>query len=83
VLYRTWWEGQHWKVLEQDRTMLVGQRGLASRLYEHAAQSDVGVLHLRRLLRREYQRQLKIYLEASEGGRSRDPEIAEAEEAPG
>jgi len=37
-------------------------------------------VQLRRLLRREYQRQLKIYLEASERGRTRDPEVAEAEE---
>lgn len=80
VLYRTWWEGQHWKVLEQDRVMLASQRGLESRLYEHHAQSDVGVVQLRRQLRREYQRQLKIYLEASERDRTRDPEAVEAEE---
>ena len=61
--------------------MLVSQRGLGSRTYEHFAQSDVGAIRLRLLLRQEYQRQLKIYLEASEQGRTRDHSIAEAEES--
>jgi phenylpropionate dioxygenase-like ring-hydroxylating dioxygenase large terminal subunit len=74
ALYRTYWERQHWRVIEQDRVMLSSQRGLESRLFEHHAQSDVGVVHLRRLLRLEYQRQRKIYLEASERGRRRDLE---------
>lgn len=54
ALYRGFWERQHWKVIEQDRAMLESQRGLDSRRFEHLAQSDLGVVHLRRLLEQAY-----------------------------
>ena len=50
-LYRTFWEKQHWKVIEQDRVILESQRGAESRLAEHLANSDRGVTELRKLLR--------------------------------
>jgi phenylpropionate dioxygenase-like ring-hydroxylating dioxygenase large terminal subunit len=56
LLYRAFWERQHWKVIEQDRAMLESQRGLDSRRFEHLAQSDLGVVHLRRLLERKPER---------------------------
>ncbi|HZU08118.1 MAG TPA: aromatic ring-hydroxylating dioxygenase subunit alpha [Chloroflexota bacterium] len=78
-LYRAWWEGKHFDVVEQDRVMLESQRGLSSRLYEHHAQSDIGVVHLRVRLNREYRRQQEIYRQAAERGRTRLPAEAEAE----
>ncbi|MBI4491400.1 MAG: aromatic ring-hydroxylating dioxygenase subunit alpha [Chloroflexi bacterium] len=81
-LYRTFWEDQHWKVIEQDRVMLESQRGLDSRLFEHHAQSDVGVIHLRGLLNREYARQQERYRQAATRGPVRHPSEAEAEERP-
>jgi phenylpropionate dioxygenase-like ring-hydroxylating dioxygenase large terminal subunit len=50
-LYRTFWEKQHFKVIEQDRVMLESQRGANSRAVEHLANSDRGVSELRRFLR--------------------------------
>jgi phenylpropionate dioxygenase-like ring-hydroxylating dioxygenase large terminal subunit len=50
-LYKTFWEKQHWKVIEQDRFILESQRGARSRESEHLANSDRGVTELRRLLR--------------------------------
>jgi phenylpropionate dioxygenase-like ring-hydroxylating dioxygenase large terminal subunit len=50
-LYRTFWEKQHWKVIEQDRAILESQRGAESRMAEHLANSDRGVTELRKLLR--------------------------------
>ena len=50
-LYRTFWERQHFKVIEQDRIILESQRGAQSRLMEHLANSDRGVTELRKLLR--------------------------------
>jgi phenylpropionate dioxygenase-like ring-hydroxylating dioxygenase large terminal subunit len=50
-LYKTFWEKQHWKVIEQDRIILESQRGAESRRAEHLANSDRGVTELRKLLR--------------------------------
>ncbi len=50
-LYRTFWEKQHFKVIEQDRVMLESQRRAQSRLVEHLSNSDRGVSELRRFLR--------------------------------
>jgi phenylpropionate dioxygenase-like ring-hydroxylating dioxygenase large terminal subunit len=50
-LYRTFWEKQHLKVIEQDRAILESQRGAQSRISEHLANSDRGVTELRKLLR--------------------------------
>jgi len=51
-LYRTFWEKQHLKVIEQDRIILESQRGVdESRLTEHLANSDRGVTELRKFLR--------------------------------
>ena len=50
-LYRTFWEKQHFKVIEQDRVILESQRGAASRTVEHLSNSDRGVSELRRFLR--------------------------------
>ncbi len=50
-LYKTFWEKQHWKVIEQDRAILESQRGAESRMAEHLANSDRGVTELRKLLR--------------------------------
>jgi phenylpropionate dioxygenase-like ring-hydroxylating dioxygenase large terminal subunit len=50
-LYRTFWENQHFKVIEQDRVILESQRGAQSRLSEHLANSDRGVTELRKFLR--------------------------------
>lgn len=50
-LYRTFWEKQHFKVIEQDRVILESQRGARARLDEHLANSDRGVTELRRFLR--------------------------------
>jgi phenylpropionate dioxygenase-like ring-hydroxylating dioxygenase large terminal subunit len=49
-LYKTFWENQHFKVIEQDRVMLESQRGAASRAVEHLANSDRGVTELRKFL---------------------------------
>jgi len=51
VLYRTFWERQHFKVIEQDRVILESQRGAQSRMAEHLANSDRGVTELRKFLR--------------------------------
>jgi phenylpropionate dioxygenase-like ring-hydroxylating dioxygenase large terminal subunit len=50
-LYRTFWEKQHFKVIEQDRVILESQRGFKSRTFEHLSNSDRGVNELRRFLR--------------------------------
>jgi phenylpropionate dioxygenase-like ring-hydroxylating dioxygenase large terminal subunit len=50
-LYRTFWEKQHFKVIEQDRVILESQRGFRSRAVEHLSNSDRGVNELRRFLR--------------------------------
>src|SRR5207237_685785 len=50
-LYKTFWEKQHLKVIEQDRVILESQRGAQSRMAEHLANSDRGVTELRKLLR--------------------------------
>jgi len=50
-LYRTFWERQHFKVIEQDRLILESQRGAESRAVEHLSNSDRGVSELRRFLR--------------------------------
>jgi phenylpropionate dioxygenase-like ring-hydroxylating dioxygenase large terminal subunit len=50
-LYQTFWERQHFKVIEQDRTILESQRGAQSRVAEHLSNSDRGVTELRKLLR--------------------------------
>jgi phenylpropionate dioxygenase-like ring-hydroxylating dioxygenase large terminal subunit len=50
-LYRTFWEKQHFKVIEQDRVILESQRGAQSRWSEHLANSDRGVTELRKFLR--------------------------------
>lgn len=51
LLYRLFWEKQHWKVIEQDRVILESQRGAQSRASEHLANSDRGVTELRKFLR--------------------------------
>jgi phenylpropionate dioxygenase-like ring-hydroxylating dioxygenase large terminal subunit len=50
-LYRTFWEKQHFKVIEQDRVILESQRGAESRQAEHLSNSDRGVNELRRFLK--------------------------------
>jgi phenylpropionate dioxygenase-like ring-hydroxylating dioxygenase large terminal subunit len=50
-MYRTFWEQQHFKVIEQDRVMLESQRGAESRSVEHLSNSDRGVNELRKFLR--------------------------------
>ena len=50
-LYKTFWEKQHLKVIEQDRIILESQRGAQSRIAEHLANSDRGVTELRKFLR--------------------------------
>ena len=50
-LYKTFWEQQHFKVIEQDRVILESQRGAESRLDEHLANSDRGVTELLKVLR--------------------------------
>jgi phenylpropionate dioxygenase-like ring-hydroxylating dioxygenase large terminal subunit len=50
-LYKTFWEQQHFKVIEQDRVILESQRGEESRKYEHLANSDRGVTELRKWIR--------------------------------
>jgi phenylpropionate dioxygenase-like ring-hydroxylating dioxygenase large terminal subunit len=64
-LYKLYLEHNHWLVLEQDRRILESQRGLSSRLWEHMAQTDVGVIRLRKLLNEEYWRQQEVYLKAA------------------
>src|SRR5262249_12409322 len=84
ALYRAVWERRHWGVIEQDRLMLESQRGLGSRLYEHLAQTDLGVVHLRQRLNREYARQHAVYEPAAAAGRRVVPARAEVDEsAPG
>lgn len=50
-LYKTFWEKQHFKVIEQDRVILESQRGAQSRTAEHLSNSDRGVTELRKFLR--------------------------------
>jgi len=57
TLYRGVLERKHWAVLEQDRVALERLRGVESRLHEHLAQADLGVIHQRRLLQQELARQ--------------------------
>ena len=68
-LYGLYLERNHWNVLEQDRLILESQRGLSSRLWEHMAQTDIGVVRLRRMLNEAYWRQQEIYLAAAAAGR--------------
>lgn len=63
-LYKVRLEKKSFVVVEQDRVILESQRGLISRLSEHLAQADVGVIRLRKLLNQEYARQQAIYNEA-------------------
>jgi phenylpropionate dioxygenase-like ring-hydroxylating dioxygenase large terminal subunit len=51
LLYKAFWETQHFKVIEQDRRILESQRGAQSRVAEHLANSDRGVTELRKFLR--------------------------------
>jgi hypothetical protein len=69
VLYGLYLERNHWHVLEQDRRILESQRGLSSRLWEHMAQTDIGVVRLRRMLNEAYWRQQEVYLAAAAAGR--------------
>lgn len=50
-LYKIFWEKQHLKVIDQDRSILESQRGAQSRAAEHLSNSDRGVTELRKLLR--------------------------------
>jgi len=50
-LYKTFWERQHSKVIDQDRRILESQRGAQCRIAEHLSNSDRGVTELRKLLR--------------------------------
>jgi phenylpropionate dioxygenase-like ring-hydroxylating dioxygenase large terminal subunit len=50
-LYKTFWQKQHLKVIEQDRVILESQRGAQSRRAEHLSNSDRGVTELRKFLR--------------------------------
>ncbi len=61
-LYKNRLEKRHWKVLEQDRVMLENMN-LACRLGEHIAQTDIGVIRLRKLINMEFYRQQAIYAE--------------------
>src|SRR5260370_26569504 len=69
VLYGLYLERNHWNVLEQDRRILESQRGLSSRLWEHMAQTDIGVVRLRRMLNEAYWQQQEVYLAAAAAGR--------------
>ena len=69
VLYGLFLERNHWNVLEQDRRILESQRGLSSRLWEHMAQTDIGVVRLRRMLNEAFWRQQEVYLAAAAAGR--------------
>jgi phenylpropionate dioxygenase-like ring-hydroxylating dioxygenase large terminal subunit len=69
LLYGLYLERNHWNVLEQDRLILESQRGLSSRLWEHMAQTDIGVVRLRRMLNEAYWRQQEVYLAAAAAGR--------------
>jgi phenylpropionate dioxygenase-like ring-hydroxylating dioxygenase large terminal subunit len=60
-LYRTFWEKQHFKVIEQDRVMLESQRGAESRTIEHLSNSDRGVNELRRFLREKLEAQKPVH----------------------
>ncbi len=64
TLYKTRLEARHWNVLEQDRTMMEGI-GLEARLGEHIAQTDIGVVRLRKMLNMEHARQQEIYRQAT------------------
>ena len=49
------------------------QRGLSSRLWEHMAQTDIGVVRLRRMLNEAYWKQQEVYLAAAASGRKPSP----------
>jgi phenylpropionate dioxygenase-like ring-hydroxylating dioxygenase large terminal subunit len=66
-LYHGFLEYKHWLVLEQDRAALEAQRGIESRLHEHLAQSDVGVVRMRRFFQQELARQQAVYAQAASG----------------
>jgi len=66
TLYKGFLEHNHWLVLEQDRMALEAQRGIESRLHEHLAQSDVGVVRLRRYFQQELARQRAVYAGAAD-----------------
>ena len=66
-LYKGFLEHKHWLVLEQDRAALEAQRGIESRLHEHLAQSDVGVVRMRRFFQQELARQQAVYAQNSSG----------------
>lgn len=81
TLYKTRLEKRHWNVLEQDRVMLENM-DLSARLGEHIAQTDIGVIRLRKMLNIEYFRQQEIYRKAAEktkNGSSTETVEAEAE----
>jgi phenylpropionate dioxygenase-like ring-hydroxylating dioxygenase large terminal subunit len=80
-LYKIRLERLSFNVVEQDRLILESQRGLQSRLAEHLAQSDVGVIRLRKLLNQEYARQQAIYNKAMEDSANASEEPAETEQA--
>jgi len=65
-LYKVRLENKSFQVVEHDRLILESQRGLKSRLSEHLAQADIGVIRLRKLLNQEYARQQAIYNQAME-----------------
>jgi hypothetical protein len=73
ALYGLYLERNHWQVLEQDRRILESQRGLSSRLWEHMAQTDIGVVRLRRMLNEAYWHQQEVYLAATAAGRKPSP----------
>jgi phenylpropionate dioxygenase-like ring-hydroxylating dioxygenase large terminal subunit len=57
-LFRTTFEGRHWKVLEQDREMLAAMHADA-REHELLYQNDAGVVRLRRHLEQEARQQVE------------------------
>jgi phenylpropionate dioxygenase-like ring-hydroxylating dioxygenase large terminal subunit len=64
TLYKTFLEQRHWAVLEQDRVVIEAQRGVESRLHEHLAPTDVGMIRLRRFFQQELARQRAVYARA-------------------
>jgi phenylpropionate dioxygenase-like ring-hydroxylating dioxygenase large terminal subunit len=66
TLYKSYLERNHWHVLEQDRLALEAQRGIESRLHEHLAQADIGVIRLRRFFQQELARQRAVVAQAAE-----------------
>ncbi|MHB8618787.1 MAG: SRPBCC family protein, partial [Chloroflexota bacterium] len=78
ITYPLYLERNHWNVVEQDRLILESQRGLSSRLHEHLSQSDVGTVHLRRMLNRELDRQQAVYAAGGAGGESSEADVEPA-----